>query len=539
MAALEHRVITGILRGKDMADCMSAGLVAKEFKDAESRQIYQFIYRWWHNAVTYKSVPTVAAVRKKWPSFDPTAWEPDEDGSLKSLVHELKMRSFETDIRGLAEYFSDLVEEDPEEAIGPLKRRLDDLAYRMDGGSCMNALGIVEHTLQHYKDAQDGHIYGIPWPWDPLTQDTLGKLPGQFVVFYGRMKSMKTWLILYCAAIDFLLYNQRVLIWSRQMDERSIALRLASIMCKVDYQLLKKGRLPPKLRLRTIDFLKKLEADRVARVDEIDPSDPKNSADLIVLAGQGSPKTIDELRGALHTYQPNVLYADSFYHLRSEREGASQRWQQVAAVAEDLKAMAQDFDLPIIGTTQANRSGEKNQGKDLTEVADADNIAREADLIVRVIKRKGRPLYEKEYDTESAKEEPPKTLKSKSGMKHANKRMRLRVSKKHEKAKRSKNIPPKDNTPRIGAELALILGGNRDGVLEAFTIHAIPGYNFKIIDACFSSDKVKVWLDEDNKKMANEERGEKAKQLNPATFEGTQSKSTALENKQNKMKKGA
>lgn len=507
MAALEHRVLTGILRDRDVAPALSAGLVAKEFKDAEARQIYQYIYRWWHNAATYKTVPSVAAIRKRWPSFEPTAWDEDEDGSLKSLIYELKMRAFETDIRGLAQFFMDLVEEDPENAIDPLKKRLDDLAYRIDGGTFMNMGGIVETTLQHYEGAQSGETYGTPWPWEPLNQDTMGKHPGDFNVFYGRMKSMKTWLMLYCAATDFLLYNQRVLIWSREMDERKIAVRLASIICGVDYQLLKKGRLPPKLQQRTIKILKDYESSRAAHADEVDLSDPGNAADIIILAGPGAPKTTGELRGALYTYQASALYADSFYHLRSDREGGNQRWQQVAAVAEDLKAMAQDFQIPVTGSGQANRSGEKNMGKDLTEVADADNIAREADLIMRVIKRKGRPLHEKEYESGDALRNtvPPR------------KKIRLRVSKKKSGPKRPVR---EDNTPRVGAELAIILGGNREGVLEAFTVHAVPGYNFKVIETSFSSEEVKKWVEEDNKKMMEEEKAAQPDKFSAKTFRG-------------------
>jgi hypothetical protein len=263
------------------------------------------------------------------------------------------------------------------------------------------------------------------------------------------------------------------------------------------------------MRKKAFDTLDKLEAQHTLKNTVVDIGDPSNSSEIIILAGFGSPKTTGELRGALYTYQATVLYADSFYHLRSERDGSSQRWQQVAAVTEDLKMMAQDFKIPVVGTAQANRSGEKNMGKDLTEVADADNIAREADLIVRIIKRKGRPLHEEEYEAykESIRASTPKR-----------KKIRLRVP------KRKKVIDPpipEDKTPRVGAELALILGGNREGVLEAFTMHATPGYNFKVIDASFSSEEVKKWVEEDNKKMIEEEKGKQTEaKCSESTFRG-------------------
>ena len=62
--------------------------------------------------------------------------------------------------------------------------------------------------------------------------------------------------------------------------------------------------------------------------------------------------------------------------------------------------------------------------------------------------------------------------------------------------------PQTDSAPRVGAEIALILGGNREGVLEAFTIHAIPGYNFQLISARYSTEEIKKWLTEDNREAS-------------------------------------
>jgi len=78
-----------------------------------------------------------------------------------------------------------------------------------------------------------------------LTEDTLGKRPGDLIIFYARMKMMKTWVMLCCAIHDFMVNRCRVLIWSKEMSKDKMALRIASLIAKVDYQLFKKGKLPP------------------------------------------------------------------------------------------------------------------------------------------------------------------------------------------------------------------------------------------------------------------------------------------------------
>lgn len=907
--SLEFRVLTEILNTRSLDEVTKAGLIPEDFKDPEAREIFTEVYNHWHRRQTALSVPTIASIKRRWPSFEMSGHDEEEEGSLKALVYDLKMRSFESDVRGLAEYFSEQAEENPEEALQGLKRQLDDVQYRKDGGRSLNFLGLAEQAVEHYARARDGQIYGIPWPWKPLTEDTLGKLPEKFYVFYGRMKSMKcvckgqrilladgslvpiedvpeetsvpsytastgkvrfakarrvtsgtkesvevttesglrlrtskdhlymvpggnykrirdlepgdyiatarcvpelvahnsiiredahllgllvgdgnytrnevqftsadpevvaklklhlmhhhaelrqasrpieyrivrtdgtsnqvldllrevgihgekstqkrvpkcifsstndvvasfiagfldtdgtigdrfvawsstsrgllsdvqqlltrfgvrgrikevltnfgtiayqlyvyskeqaailwqelapyiclgrkrkalkrltrikvrakrnvdaipytpelkhivtaakgdhewpktgvskfdrtklftsknrisryrlrtladafgsealrkianddiiweqidsiedigripcydiciedgqdpnfivegfvvhnTWVLLKSAADDFYKYGQRVLIWSREMEEHELSLRLTSIIGRVDYQLLKKGMLPARLRDRAFGILDEIVHERTSKSLEEDP----NQRDIIILAGGNAPKDVDGLRGAVQRYKPTILYVDSFYHLITDKATPNQRWLYVAYLSEELKALAQDFGIPVVSSTQANRAGEKTLGRSLDEVADSDSIAREADLIIRIIKRKGRELYEDNYEVEQKKER--KRAQAKAQRKLDEEESEIRIRRPKHEPKEKARVEEEVGAPRVGAELALILGGNRDGVLDAFTIHAVPGYNFKVINARFSSEEIKSWVDKDDRELDKEQK---------------------------------
>lgn len=488
MAALEWQVITEILKTHSLAEPLKKGLHANHFKDPEARQIYEFLHEHWMASQTAMTLPSMRFIRGKWPSFQPTARTDENVSELSALIQELKRKSFESDARSLASYFNETVDQDPEEVVRDVKNKLDDLVYQLHASERLTLSGIADTARTHYKNAQNGSVMGIPWPWPPLSEDTLGKQPGTFTVFYGRMKSMKTWILIYCAALDYMENHQRVLIWSREMNKDQIALRIASVIAGVDYQLFKKGKLPPQLEKKLFETL-----DMLMTSDGEMRSDAHELSNIVILAGRGAPRTTAELHGALMEYQPTVLYLDSFYHLRSDRERESaQRWARLATIAEEVKELAQDFNLPVIATHQANRDGEKksqSQG-DLLDVADSDAIAREADLIVRILKRKGKPLHEDAYEAEMARIKQAGT-----------RRIRIRLPKKFKapsKALFNQDEPP----PRVGAEIGMILGGNREGVLEAFTIHAIPGYNFSLISSNYSSDEIKKWVKEDDKEAA-------------------------------------
>jgi replicative DNA helicase len=338
----------------------------------------------------------------------------------------------------------------------------------------------------------------------------MGKQPGDFIVFYGRIKSMKTWTLLFNAAFDYLENNERVLIWSREMNKKKICLRLASLLAGVDYQLFKKGKLPQHLankafrileellenddqswqREREVEYDEETGEEHVRVIGELSREARLGTRNLLLLCGRAAPRTIEELQAVIQDWCPSVVYLDSFYHLESERAASSIRWQRVAALAEDVKGLAEDEEIPIIATHQANKQGEKTHGETMSDMAESEVIAREGDLIIRQFMRKGKELYEDDYEVASEKER--RDVKPSNGR-------RTVIPRKIKET--SDDLPSKveeaEASPRTGAELALVLSGNREGVLEAFTIHAIPGYNFSLISVNHSTAEIKEWVERD------------------------------------------
>lgn len=512
MAALEFRILTNILMEGSLTEAMRSGLVEEHFRDPDARMIYKFIHDHWFGLSTYKSVPTMGAVERRFPSFQKTAEDPYEQGALRALINELKMSSFEANMRGLANAFYEWVDADPHEAALKLKQAVDGALKETVEARTLDVDDVVDAAEKHYRDAQNGLIYGIPWPWDVMTEDTLGKRPGDFIVFYARMKMMKTWCMLYCASVDYLEHNCRVAIWSKEMAKEKMTLRLASLFAKVDYQLFKKGRLPKKLAQRAWETLHRLRT--VVKNSDGTTTLQQGRGSLLLMCGRDAPRTVEELKATIDPFQPDVLYLDSFYHLTPTKDfNSNQRWQRIGALAEETKELAEDLRIPIIAVHQANRLGEKTHGNTLADVADADIIAREADLVVRIIMRRAaRELREEEYEVaaeEEARREVQPKIPSVAGPSFSSRpvvkpgTLVQPVTPKKvtadpvvaENAKRLREI----NAPRTGAELALVLGGNREGTLDAFTIFAVPGYNFRVSNVNCSEEDIKKWIEKDKK----------------------------------------
>jgi replicative DNA helicase len=529
MAALEDRVLTKILKSGSLAEAIQRGTCEEHFLNSDSRNIFKFLKQHWFNPNTAGTLPTIQRVRQRWPAFTLTATSMDEEGALIALVDELKMKSFESDVRSVSDYFKELVDEDPENAVRVLKARFIELELRLNSGGENPGMGlqdILSMAEEHYEGAQTGAIYGVPWPWQCLTEDTLGKRAGDFIVFYGRMKSMKTWVLLYCAAMDYLQHNRRVLVWSREMSPLKLGLRMATLLSKVDYQLFKKGLLPPKMREHCFNVLQSLTKGNAKH--DLRRGTSTGLRDMLLLGGKHAPKDLEGLKKKVDDFEPDVIYLDSFYHMDSQRSAQmTVRWQRVATVAEDVKAYAEDSSLPIVAVHQANRYGEKTYGNTLADMADADVIAREADLIIRMLKSPGyNELHEEDYEEEFIRV----LQNSRAAPLPKNRHLpRIHLTRDAVQATQAPGLNPRlmehllreNGLKRVGGELALVMGGNREGTLEAFTIKAIPSYNFGLISDKPDMKKLKEWMKIDEKeddKPVSPKKGGVTPKTSPADY---------------------
>jgi hypothetical protein len=506
MAALEYRVISEILRTKRMQEAIVSGLKKDHFRDLEARGIYEFIWNHYYARDTAKQVPLVESIKKRWGSFEMTAGSKEDQGALKSLIKELKFAALSTDMESLAREFSELVSDNPEDALKIMRNQLASITHNFESKGGFGIREIAEGVREQYEGAQLGTVFGLPWPWECLTQDTLGKNKGDLIVFYGRMKSMKTWVVLKCAVHDFVENKQRVLFWSREMGPTKLKLRLGAILANVDYQCLKKGDLPKRLYERTLKVLEELDQMMVRSKKQLENDAKLKTSDLVVLAGRDAPKTLIELRTAIDIYQPDVVYLDSFYHMESDRvKGNMQHWTKIMLLAEDLKDAALDFEIPFVLAGQANREGEKMTGENMTDVAGADALAREADLVIRVVRKRGNELWEADYEQywESQGKHAEQAMARMA--RRAAARIVIPVKGRPASVVPAKALPINGGTPksmrrpRTCAELALMPSGNREGTLEGFIIRATPGYDWPVIKDNVTPDEVKEWLGEGRK----------------------------------------
>jgi hypothetical protein len=98
------------------------------------------------------------------------------------------------------------------------------------------------------------------------------------------------------------------------------------------------------------------------------------------------------LRNKIDDFKPDLVVADAVYLMRNDRENGARslKWNDQAAISQDLKDLAQDIKRPIIATLQANRASENEdkQGKSAVNMSFSDSYAQDTDLAIEIIKKR-------------------------------------------------------------------------------------------------------------------------------------------------------
>ena len=352
-----------------------------------TKEVYRFLRDHYHNEHTYGSVPSWQILQQRFPGF-PWCDTPD---TLATLCQELRKNKIKAQMLSMVEDISNTVQTDPVQAMALAREWMNTVTSEHEITNDMLLSAAYEKLYEDYNMlANAGGVIGIPFPWECLNDDTQGMQKGQFIVLYGRPKSMKTWVGLNIATHAYL-KGMRVLVWSLEMSEPMMLRRVTSILASVDYDKYKKAQLDPAVRDKVWQILMHIKDEELARTDH-----GGHSPALLVVHPKGGSNGIASLQAKIREFNPDLVLVDGMYLMRDDRQKVrSIDWKAVAHISQDLKQTASTFEIPVIGITQANRGADKDPKKaDLAELAYADAIAQDCDLCMRVHKQKDQSTHE-------------------------------------------------------------------------------------------------------------------------------------------------
>jgi replicative DNA helicase len=379
---LELALLSRVIADGDFHSVQKARIDDSYFTTDIAKEVYRFLRDTYHGQGTSGLTPSFEMVAQRIPAFFPTH-APD---AVPVLCQELRRQKIRTEMLLLSQNLQLQANTDPLAAIAELRVKASEIASLSEAGEDLSMSAAFHMLWNRYQMVQNaGGLLGIPYPWAVLNEETQGMQGSQFIVLYGRPKSMKSWVGFYIAVYAYLVCRRRVLIYTREMSPALVAQRVAALIGQVDYKAFKNGTLQPELRQKVFTILQELMDDEKAA-----GAYGQHQPCLVVTSDRSSTGAgggVGWLQAKIRDLKPDLVIVDGMYLMKDDR--TKQRtvdWKQIAHISQDLKLTCQDFDIPIIGITQANRSAQKTKGDDLTEIAYADALGQDADAVFRVNK---------------------------------------------------------------------------------------------------------------------------------------------------------
>ncbi len=216
--------------------------------------------------------------------------------------------------------------------------------------------------------AMPGSVTGIPSGLVDLDEITSGFQSGELIIIAGRPGMGKTSLALTMARNAAVEQKTPVGIFSLEMANHQLALRLLTAEAKVDSHLVRTGKLPKK-QWRNLSIAVGNLAEAPIMLDDTP------SIGVLELRAKA--------RRLLAEKKIGMIMVD-YLQLMQGPKGIESRQQEISVISRSLKALAKELDVPVIALSQLSRQVENraDHKPQLSDLRESGAIEQDADLVI-------------------------------------------------------------------------------------------------------------------------------------------------------------
>jgi replicative DNA helicase len=379
MASAEMQLVCKVIKSGDLKKVVEWGITEDDFLNLETKSIYKQLISIYTNPDTSGSVLGPMLAAEKFGQLNVEAV--DTHTTIDHLCIEVRNRRLSKELKETAQKVIEEADVSPLTALSTMQLGAS-AVMRLDAGKQTDVeihTGL-EQVLEEYEGVQSGKIVGkFTWPWSPLQEETGGGQEDDYVVLYGRPKSMKSWVL--CYLIWWMIFNDfRVLVYTKEMTTKNIYKRIAAFLACVPYDDLRKGRL---------NHAQKQELMRWVGIAKSWAGQNR----LIVLSAKdvAGRDTVAWLRSKVDKYTPQIVFVDGLYLMSPDNPKLTKTNERVENISRAMRAMILDTKIPVIATVQANRLAAKHDKAEFDEIAFSDTLSQDCTMAIRVIKNLDEP----------------------------------------------------------------------------------------------------------------------------------------------------
>ena len=356
---------------------------AEYFNDPLERNLFEVIAKYF---TQYNAIPTKEALEIEVGQLDTIS-----DEQHKNIVHIIKEIDEE---KSEPEWIVDVTEKwcqdralyialmssikiaegnDEQRAAGSIPSILSDaLAVSFDNHIGHDYLEDYEERYEFYHRTEDK----IPFDLEFFNKITKGGLPNKTLNIALAGTGVGKSLFMCHVASSALLQGKNVLYITLEMAEEKIAERIDSNLLNCDIQNL--NQLPKMMYDNKVTSIaKKTEGKLIVK------EYPTASAHC------GHFKSLLNELAMKKSFKPDIIFIDYLNICASSRfkgnAGNVNSYSYIKAIAEELRGLAVEANLPIVSATQTTRSGFASSDIDLTDTSESFGLPATADLMFALI----------------------------------------------------------------------------------------------------------------------------------------------------------
>lgn len=325
----EHRLVSKVIRDRDIIPALQLGVNDSWFLDDDNKKVWAFVRKHYGE---YNEVPTAVTVKDHYPNYKVLDVQDSIDYLLDTMT-DFRRRLLTR--QGLEAAIEQLQENNHDAALIAMEATIAKVNEQGVAGT--HEIDLTKNTEQRYKDyqaLQNQEFLGIPTGFTKIDEATAGLQGGQLITIIAPPKTGKSQIALKIA-VNVHQQGFSPMFQSFEMNNHEQQQRHDAMRANISHSRLRRGKLLPAEENRYIDVLNAME---------------KEQSFHLVDAVHGI--TVSALSAKIEQTKPDIVFVDGVYLMLDEVTGEMNTPQSITNITRALKRLAQKINKPVIITTQ-------------------------------------------------------------------------------------------------------------------------------------------------------------------------------------------
>jgi replicative DNA helicase len=303
----------------------------------------------------------------------------DQTPSAANIISYAEIVKEKATLRRMISVCGDVVEkayeqnfEDMDKFLNETESEIFQIAERSKSAGLIPASQIIKQSLDRieYLYNQKASITGVPSGFPDVDKFTSGFQPGEMIIVAARPSMGKTAFVLNIAQNVALREKRSVALFSLEMSQEQVMMRMLGSEAHVNLSDLRVGRVPDSAWPKLISVANKF-----------------SEAPLYIDDTSGvSPYEVRAKCRRLKAQKGLDLVIIDYLQIMDLKMKVDSRERAIAEISRNMKALAKELKIPVIVLSQINRGveGRNDRRPMLSDLRESGSIEQDADVVAMI-----------------------------------------------------------------------------------------------------------------------------------------------------------